>query len=196
MPEPAPPPIRIGKADQPVEQPVSVAVAQTQPAAVPAAVAAPLASPPPVVLPAPAPAPIQVASVKTPAPKPFAVETSPPIIGKWYLQLGSLDKGVAEVIVQGLRARGMNAVWGPGITDRLGRVLVGPYDSLAEAELTRKQVQDLGFRPFAKYITPEDFKPKVSGTPEANAAIAESMRQQELQDQRERMQQQQQAGRK
>ena len=82
-----------------------------------------------------------------------------PMIGKWYLQLGSLDKGVAEVIVQGLRTRGFNAVWGPGITDKLGRVLVGPFDSLAQTELARKRVEDVGFKPFARVITQADMKP-------------------------------------
>jgi cell division septation protein DedD len=109
--------------------------------------------------PAPAPTPVLVAK---PAPAPVALATpqlTKPELRKFYLQLISIELGVAEVMVYGLRQKGVPAMVSPGINDSVTRVLVGPLSDAAAVAQARGQVEALGFRPFNRVFTEQDFLP-------------------------------------
>src|SRR5579862_3921916 len=96
----------------------AVAATAMAPAAVPAAPA------PPVIAVAP-PAPvIAVPPVQPPA------QQSPlfgePLSGAVYIQIGALEKGISQVLVEGLRTHGLAAFVASGPNDKIFRVLVGP----------------------------------------------------------------------
>lgn len=115
------------------------------PPAVPGRAAAP--PPKPVAL-APAlgpPAPVQPA-------KPADVsvwKNAPPRNGATYLQLMSVEAGVAEVLAEGLHTEGIEAVAAPGANPAVQRVLVGPLQDKSIASV-RARLEARGFHPFVK----------------------------------------------
>jgi cell division septation protein DedD len=62
--------------------------------------------------------------VKTakPAPGLFAE----PEIGKVYLQIGAVERGMAMLLTEGLRSHGFDSFVAPGPNERIFRVLIGP----------------------------------------------------------------------
>jgi hypothetical protein len=76
-----------------------------------------------------------------------------PEMGRWYLQVGAVEKGIAEVIARGLVLKGIPAILVPGHTAITNRVLTGPFpDNAAQNEAQRK-LEALGFRPFPRRFT-------------------------------------------
>jgi hypothetical protein len=131
----------------------------------PAAVADP---PPQEPLPASASAP--PAQALPEAPKPAVPATAPALIptpavleevlpNRMYLQVGSLDKNVAEILTQGLRIKGIPATIAPGVTPLLSRIIVGPFQTNTEMGVVQKQLSELGFTPFPRQFQPSELHP-------------------------------------
>lgn len=103
----------------------------------------------PVPLPAaPAPAPEQSAK---------AVDVSvwmnvPLVRGASYLQLMSVEPGVAEVFAEGLRGEGFDAITSAGVSPAVRRVLVGPLKDKAIVDV-RARLEARGLHPFLKKYT-------------------------------------------
>ncbi|HBY61137.1 MAG TPA: hypothetical protein DEH78_15045 [Solibacterales bacterium] len=72
-----------------------------------------------------------------------------PASGELYLQVGSVERGMAEVFVEVLKRRNLPAKYIPGVKDNVYRVLVGP---LAKSQLTStgEQLTELGFSGFPR----------------------------------------------
>jgi hypothetical protein len=81
--------------------------------------------------------------------KPGPVEM--PKAGEVYFQVGSVDRGMAEVSVEYIRRNGLEARIAPGATAEVFRVLVGPVGT-AEAPVAEieARLKGLGFTPFVK----------------------------------------------
>ena len=89
------------------------------PANPPAAVQLPQAS---IVVPPKADLASIAKTVQQPAPPIFAE----PEMGKVYLQIGAVERGMARVLAEGLRGHGFDSFVAPGPTDKIFRVLIGP----------------------------------------------------------------------
>ena len=132
---------------QPTER-VIERVVQSAPAPVPAPTAAPVeAAPPPVATVA--------AAVLDSAPP---AKVTAPILNRTYLQAGSVEVGLAELMVEGLRKRGIPAITGIGITSKVARILVGPFDSPAELQAVQKKIEEMGFHPYPRSFTAKDLE--------------------------------------
>jgi cell division septation protein DedD len=70
--------------------------------------------------------------------------------GVLYLQLGAVEKGIAVIFVDGLRADGFEAFAAPGPTEKIFRVLVGPLADHDAYQRAKKAVDDLGLNTFAR----------------------------------------------
>jgi hypothetical protein len=122
---------------------------------------------PVVAAPTPAPAPPIAKAVQTPAPpapapvqhtQPQVAQVTTPVLNQMYLQLGSVDIGIAQVMVEGLRQRGIPSIVGTGISKNVARVLVGPFTSAEQQRAAQKQIEDLGFKPFQRSFTEHDLQ--------------------------------------
>jgi cell division septation protein DedD len=86
----------------------------------------------------------------TPPPQPDAAALKASVPDKPYWQIiASKDSKEAEKAVDKVRSKGFQArilAPPPGGADAVYRVLVGPYDSEAEAEMAKKELEDLGFK--------------------------------------------------
>lgn len=134
----------------------------------PASAAAPVAAPA-ERQPAPAPAALVTAAVQTAAPNTSAASSQAhpitPTFNKLYLQLGSVEPGIAEVMVNGLRQKGIPAQVGLGIHPTVARVLVGPIESSEERQMLQHQVEALGFKPFPRIFNAQEFAPAPPAPP-------------------------------
>jgi cell division septation protein DedD len=95
--------------------------------------------PPPVVEPEPAPAP-------PPEPPLFGQ----PIQGVIYIQMGAVEKGIAEIFAEGLRKRGFASFVAPGPNERIFRVLIGPFRSQEEYQASKASLDGMGLATFAR----------------------------------------------
>jgi hypothetical protein len=102
----------------------------------------------PRVTPPATPDDITPASPPPSQPEPAALKE--PSTDKPYWQItASKDSKEAEKAVDKVRSKGFQArimAPPPGSTDALFRVLVGPYDSEAEAEMAKKELEELGYK--------------------------------------------------
>lgn len=138
----------------------------------------------PVVVPPPQPAPAVASSTAPPEPirapepvkQPEAAAAPAPVpqAGRWYLQVGSLEKGVAEIMSQGLRIKGIPAVVAPGVTPIVSRILAGPFDDSTQMAAAEKQLREMGFQPFPRKFDaaelrepPPQTAQQAPGSPEA-----------------------------
>ena len=112
----------------------------------------------------PAPAPPAAAAQNEPKPSVPVLENKgkiemiTPVLNRLYLQAGSVEIGVAEVMVEGLRQRGVPALVGVGINNKVARVLIGPFESAAQQQMLQKKVEDLGFHPYPRSFTAQDLE--------------------------------------
>jgi cell division septation protein DedD len=117
------------------------------------AVSAPQLPVPPV----PAPLPVVEATIAA-APLPLGTSDGPlfaePVPGAIYLQIGAVEKGVAQVWAEGLRTHGLHTFVASGPSEKIFRVLVGPFRDQAGYQDAKKMVDDLGLANFAKRIQP------------------------------------------
>ena len=105
------------------------------------------------VVAAPAPTVLPQASLLAKA-EPPAKSTRPlvgePEIGKVYLQVGAVERGMAVILAEGMRVHGFEAFVAPGPNDKIFRVLIGPLpdpDAFREAML---KVDALDLATFAR----------------------------------------------
>jgi hypothetical protein len=102
---------------------------------------------------APVPAPLPQASLLAkaePLMKPVRPLVGEPEIGKVYLQVGAVERGMAVILAEGMRVHGFDAFVAPGPNDKIFRVLIGPLldpDAFREAML---KVDALDLATFAR----------------------------------------------
>ncbi len=88
------------------------------------------------------------APVPSPQPEAASLKESAPDKPYWQI-MASKDGKEAEKAVDKVRSKGFQArimAPPPGTADAPFRVLVGPYDSEAEAEMAKKELEDLGYK--------------------------------------------------
>jgi cell division septation protein DedD len=73
-----------------------------------------------------------------------------PVPGATYVQLGALDKGMARVMAEGLRALGYEAIVAPGPNERVFRVLIGPAKDAANLKRLKDGMDELGLSSFVR----------------------------------------------
>ena len=71
-----------------------------------------------------------------------------------YLQVGSVNRGVAEVILDGLRHRGFDGMIWDGAKDGSSRVLIGPYQNSADLSKSKQALEEAGFSSFVRRLPP------------------------------------------
>ena len=112
-------------------------------------------------------APEQVIVVDSKIPRPAALAAPPaatiappviakaaelgaaPINGESYFQVGSVDRGMADVSVEYIKKNGLDARVAAGAASNVFRVLVGPVGA-ANATEVEARLKALGFTPFLK----------------------------------------------
>ena len=109
----------------------------------------------------PPPAPVTVVQAPAPEPPPPppppepVVKSEPPIfsdpaVGAIYLQVGSVDRGISVILVEGLRKHGFNAFAAPGTSDKVFRVLIGPLPDPQAFVRAKQSVDQIGLATFAR----------------------------------------------
>ena len=146
-------------------------VAASRPVTVIARASAP-AEPAKVVVAAPPPK-VVIAPAAAPEVKPIAI-AGPAVLeevlpNRMYLQVGSLDKNVAELLTQGLRIKGVPATIAPGVNATVSRIIVGPFQTAVEMGVVQKQLTELGFTPFPRQFQLNELHPAAAQS--AAAAI-------------------------
>ena len=104
----------------------------------------------PVTVPAPSEATVAPA---TPAAMTPAVEKplfADPLKGIIYIQMGALEKGISEIMAEGLRKRGFESFVAPGPNDHIFRVLIGPFRSAEEYQAAKGALDRMGLDTFAR----------------------------------------------
>jgi len=118
----------------------------------------------PVLSPAPvSPGTVSVSSAPaTSLPLPAARDWNKPVVsgeaplfanprpGGLYLQMGAVDKGIAVVLAEGLRRHGFNSIVAPGPTDKIFRVLIGPFDTQDDFKRAQAEVDAIDLGTFAR----------------------------------------------
>jgi cell division septation protein DedD len=102
--------------------------------------------PPPAVTPPPAPVLVEAPKAAAP-PAPLFAD---PKNGELYLQMGAVDKGMATIFVEGLRAHGFEAFVAPGPSGKIFRVLIGPLADQDAYRRTKDAIDELGLNAFAR----------------------------------------------
>ncbi|HTS78495.1 MAG TPA: SPOR domain-containing protein [Bryobacteraceae bacterium] len=109
--------------------------------------------PAPQAAPRPVPAPVAPVAQVAPAAatgKPEAAIFADPQNGSLYIQMGAVEKGIALILVEGLRKQGFQAFAAPGPSEKIFRVLIGPLADSNAYQQAKKAVDDLGLTAFAR----------------------------------------------
>lgn len=77
-----------------------------------------------------------------------------PIPGAVYIQVGAVEKGVAQIWAEGLRTHGMKAFVAPGLSDRIFRVLIGPLPSPDAYQYAKDALDRIGLETFGRKYQP------------------------------------------
>ena len=85
--------------------------------------------------------------VSPPAEPPLLAE---PVTGAIYIQMGAVDKGIAIVFAEGLRKRGFDAFVASGPSEKVFRVLIGPFRTAEAYQHAKDDVTNLGLTTFAR----------------------------------------------
>ncbi len=75
-----------------------------------------------------------------------------PLPGAYYLQVGALDRTVAEIFVEVLSQKGFSSIIAPGPDAKTFRVLVGPLEAGSELRLTKVNLAEEGFFSFIRWV--------------------------------------------
>lgn len=126
-----------------------------------AAISRPVAPAAPV-----APAPVAVsaqlpqASIVVPPQADFALlaknqKPAPPLfaepeMGKVYIQIGAVERGMAMLLTEGLRSHGFDSFVAPGPNDKIFRVLIGPLPDPASFRQAMVTVNAMDLANFAR----------------------------------------------
>lgn len=119
---------------------------------------APAPAIPTVAVPQPEPARAEIAKAEPVNAKPVNADAvkdaegplfAEPRNGSLYIQLGAVEKGIAIIMTEGLRKRGLAAFVAPGPNDHIFRVLVGPLDAPGYQH-AKETVDGLGLSVFAR----------------------------------------------
>jgi cell division septation protein DedD len=105
----------------------------------------------PVSRPTSTPAPPPLVVEKASAPKPEAALFDVPTADGLYLQLGSVERGSATLMVHGARKLGYPSFVGAGTNPNVFRVLVGPFSNQAEFEKAKIFFQAMGLDTFLRH---------------------------------------------
>ncbi len=73
-----------------------------------------------------------------------------PVPGAVYIQVGAVEKGVAQIWTEGLRTHGLKAFIAPGLSDRIFRVLVGPLPSPDAYQYAKDTLDRIGLETFGR----------------------------------------------
>jgi cell division septation protein DedD len=82
--------------------------------------------------------------------RPEAPIFADPQNGSLYIQMGAVEKGIALILVEGLRKQGFQAFAAPGPSEKIFRVLIGPLADSNAYQQAKKAVDDLGLTAFAR----------------------------------------------
>ena len=114
---------------------------------------------PPQMIPPPMATPLpQPEIVKAPAPQSgAATQDGTPLFaepqqGALYLQIGAVEKGVAQIWAEGLRTHELNAFVATGPSEKIFRVLVGPLADTEAYQRAKQTIDEIGLATFAKRI--------------------------------------------
>ena len=102
---------------------------------------------------APLPAALPQASVlpkAEPPAKPVRPLVEEPEVGKVYVQVGAVERGMAVVLAEGMRVHGFDAFVAPGPNDKLFRVLIGPLPDPESFRQAMLKVDALDLANFAR----------------------------------------------
>lgn len=70
--------------------------------------------------------------------------------GALYLQMGAVEKGIAVVLAEGLRRHGFNSIVAPGPSEKIFRVLIGPFASQDDYRRAKAEVDAIDLSTFAR----------------------------------------------
>jgi hypothetical protein len=73
-----------------------------------------------------------------------------PVQGAVYIQVGAVEKGVAQIWAEGLRTHGLEAFVAAGPSDRIFRVLVGPLPSPDAYQHVKDALDRIGLATFGR----------------------------------------------
>jgi cell division septation protein DedD len=73
-----------------------------------------------------------------------------PELGKVYLQVGAVERGMAVILAEGMRVHGFDAFVATGPNDKLFRVLIGPLPEPEDFRQAMLKVDALGLATFAR----------------------------------------------
>lgn len=102
---------------------------------------------------------VTVAAARESEPPPIILNQEPvpeaplfaePKSGSVYIQMGAVEKGVAIIFAEGLRKHGLTAFVGPGPSEKIFRVLIGPLPDPAAYVKAKEVVDQIGLSTFAR----------------------------------------------
>lgn len=73
-----------------------------------------------------------------------------PQTGALYLQMGAVEKGMAVVLAEGLRRHGFPSFVAPGPSERIFRVLIGPFTKQEDFKKAKAEVDAIDLGTFAR----------------------------------------------
>ncbi len=73
-----------------------------------------------------------------------------PQTGALYLQMGAVDRGMAVVLAEGLRRHGFSSFVAPGPTEKIFRVLIGPFTNPDDFKRAKAEVDAIDLGTFAR----------------------------------------------
>lgn len=75
---------------------------------------------------------------------------SEPVAGAIYIQTGAVERGVAAIMAEGLRFHGFNAFVAAGPSEKVFRVLVGPFPSIDAYQRAKATLENIGLSAFGQ----------------------------------------------
>jgi len=122
----------------------------------PAPIAPPAPVAPPVAVSSELPQASMMVAPKTDLPslaknqKPGAPLFAEPEMGKVYIQIAAVERGMAMLLTEGLRSHGFDSFVAPGPNDRVFRVLIGPLPDPAAFRQAMVTVNSMDLANFAR----------------------------------------------
>ncbi len=83
-------------------------------------------------------------------PKTAAPLFAEPEMGKVYIQIAAVERGMAMLLTEGLRGHGFDSFLAPGPNDKLFRVLIGPLPDPAAFRQAMVTVNSMDLANFAR----------------------------------------------